>query len=212
MKTGGLILVGASVGVLGWLVYRGAQGAAVDTADGEAGGYLAGVDDFMDVAYKVSGAIVPGRLEISLAGLSLIKRVEGFSSTVYSDSVGYPTIGYGHKLTAVERAQGLSYVTEAQAAQLLAGDVADAEIAVNRLVKVALSQNQFDALVSFVYNVGAGAFSRSTMLRRLNAGDYAGAAAQFSVWVYAGGQRVAGLVNRRTAEAKFFNGQGVATA
>lgn len=211
MKSGRLILAGALLGAVGWFVYRGTRGTVVDTAEGEAGGWMAGADDFVDVAYKVGAAIMPGNMEISLAGLNLIKKSEGYSATVYTDIAGYPTIGYGHKLTVLERAQGLKQVTEAQASTLLASDVAGAEITVNAAVKVALTQSQFDALVSFVYNVGGGAFRRSTLLAQLNAGNYSAAAAQFGKWVYAGGKVSSGLAARRTAEANLFNGQTMVT-
>lgn len=203
------MLVGGVLGVLGWMVFRGSQVAVADTADGEANGWLAGADDFMNVAYRIGGAIMLGGWEISLAGLNLIKRVEGIKLTRYKDVAGYWTIGVGHKLQPWET---METITEAEAMRLLAQDVASAEAAINRLVKVALTQAQFDALVSFVFNVGSGAFARSTMLARLNAGDYAGAAAQFAKWVYAGGEVSQGLKNRRVAEAAYFIGQGGASA
>lgn len=203
-------LWGAALGVVAWIAFRGAQGARVDTADGQAFAWLNGIDDFVDVAYQVGAAVMPGNMQISLNGLNQIKNHEGFRHNVYNDSAGYPTIGYGHKLTAAERLAGLSYVTEQEAARLLAKDVASAEATVNAAVKVPLTQNQYDALVSFVYNVGGGAFRRSTMLRLLNAGDYSAAAGQFARWNKAGGRVVLGLTNRRLAEAELFRTGGTA--
>lgn len=210
MKPAGLIVGGIALGVIVWIVVRGSQGARADTESGEAGAWLSGFDDLVEVGYQIGGAIMPGKMEISLNGLNQIKKHEGFSNTVYNDVAGNPTIGYGHMLTPAERLAGLRYVTEAEATRLLAKDVAAAEAAVNSLVKVPLTQNQFDALVSFVYNVGTGAFSRSTLLKKLNAGDYVGAADQFGVWRLAGGRVVKGLVYRRQAEAELFKSTGVA--
>lgn len=207
-KAGRVIVAGAALGAVGWFIYRGSQGAAVNTADGEAGGWLSGADDFMEVGFKVANAIMPGGMEISLVGLNHLKLVEGYRATPYQDVAGYWTGGYGHKLGALEH-KGAR--TETEWSRILAADVTTAEAAVNRLVKVPLTQAQFDALVSFVFNVGAGAFSRSTMLKRLNAGDYAGAQSQFGKWVYAGGVVVEGIRNRRIAEARLFSGSAGAT-
>lgn len=79
------------------------------------------------------------------------------------------------------------------------------EQTVNDAVTVLIDQNQFDALVSLAYNIGSGAFAKSTLLKKLNAGDYKGAADQFDVWVNAGGKRMQGLVNRRAREEAVFN-------
>lgn len=203
-------IFGIGLGVLGWMLYRQNAIASIDTADGEAGGVL---DNFVNVAYDVAGDFMPGNMEISLAGLNQIKLHEGFKANVYKDSAGYPTIGYGHKLTAAERLQGLSTVTAEEAARLLASDVAGAESAVNGMVNVPLTQSQFDALVSFVYNIGAGAFRRSTLLALLNQGKYDMAANQFARWNKAGGLVSQGLSNRRASEmALFKTGQGLMTA
>lgn len=133
-------------------------------------------------------------------GLGQLQSREGFSATPYSDHKGY-SIGYGHLILPGEN---LSSVTREQAAQLLADDVAWAESAVRSSVLVPLTQNQFDSLVSFTYNVGAGAFKASTLLRKLNAGDYAGASGQFGRWINASGQPLAALVTRRDAERQQF--------
>lgn len=140
-------------------------------------------------------------LSYSDQGLALTEQFEGLRLTAYQDSVGVWTIGYGH--TGPDVQPGLT-ITQEQASALLLQDVAGAVAAVNRLVTVPLTQNQFDALVDFTFNVGQGNLASSTLLRELNAGNTAGAAAQFLVWVYAGGVQLPGLVTRRQAEAALF--------
>lgn len=110
------------------------------------------------------------------------------------------TIGWGHTSTAKP---GM-VITEEEAQRLFRRDVAWAEAEVNNYVKVPLTQNQFDALVSFVFNVGAGAWRKSTMLRKLNAGDYDGAAAEFPRWNKQKGKVLRGLVRRRQHEMELF--------
>lgn len=139
-------------------------------------------------------------MEYSKAGLALTERFEGCRFQAYYDSTGRATIGYGH----TEGVNISDTCTQAQATAWLIGDVATAETAVNQLVHVPLTQNEFDALVDFVFNLGAGNFEHSTMLRRLNASDYAGAALEFSKWDRAGGIEVAGILRRRQAEAAEF--------
>ena len=100
---------------------------------------------------------------MSSEGLGLLKRSEGFRSRVYLDVVGIPTIGYGHRLVHPERFP--DGIPEAQATEMLASDVGDAEQAVRRLVKVALTQGRFDALVDFCFNLGTGRLAGSTLLK-----------------------------------------------
>ena len=140
-------------------------------------------------------------LSYSDQGLALTEQFEGLRLTAYQDSVGVWTIGYGH--TGPDVKPGLT-ITQEQASALLLRDVAGAVAAVNILVTVRLTQNQFDALVDFTFNEGQGNLASSTLLRELNAGNTAGAAAQFLVWVYAGGVQLPGLVKRRQAEAALF--------
>ncbi len=140
-------------------------------------------------------------LSYSDQGLALTEQFEGLRLTAYQDSVGKWTIGYGH--TGADVTPGLT-ITQEQASALLLQDVASAVAAVNRLVTVPLTQNQFDALVDFTFNAGQGNLASSTLLRELNAGNTAGAAAQFLVWVYAGGVQLPGLVKRRQAESALF--------
>jgi lysozyme len=141
-------------------------------------------------------------MNISERGLSLIQQSESLRLTAYSDSKGVPTLGWGH--TSGVRL-GMTCTRE-QADMWLESDVSWAVATVNRLATVLLNQNQFDALVDFVFNVGSGQLGGSTLLRKLNSGDFEGAAQQFKVWKYAGGIAVPGLVNRRSAEEKMFRG------
>ncbi|MBS1815754.1 MAG: lysozyme [Acidobacteria bacterium] len=133
--------------------------------------------------------------------LNLARQSEGLRQVAYQDSVGVWTIGYGHT-SGVTQGQTCS-VDEAEA--WLRSDMDAAAFAVNRLVKVPLDQGQFDALCDFVFNLGSGKLRSSTLLQKLNAGDYAGARAEFSRWVYAGGVQLGGLIARRNAEASLFS-------
>jgi lysozyme len=145
-------------------------------------------------------------MQLSADGLDLIKRSEGFREHVYRDGAGFPTIGYGHLIKPGETfANGIA---EPQAAAILASDVQQAEQAVARLVKVAITQGQFDALVDFCFNLGAGRLAGSTLLRELNAGNHDAAAAQLLSWDHAGGAVVAGLKARREAELQLWTSCG----
>jgi lysozyme len=141
------------------------------------------------------------------AGIALTKGFEGLRLTAYRDSAGVLTIGYGH--TGPDVTEGMT-IDEAEAEALLLADVQGAVNCVNRAVTATITQNQFDALVDFCFNVGCGALLNSTLLRKVNAADFAGAAAQFALWVHAGGEVLAGLVRRRKAEAEMFLGHSVA--
>lgn len=147
-------------------------------------------------------------MQISDAGLDLIKQSEGFESRVYKDVAGYPTIGYGHKLHPGESFP--NGVTEQQATQILLEDVETAETAVGRLVHVALTQGQFDALVDFVFNLGSARLKYSTLLEDLNQGQYATAGLQLLLWDHAGAVEVAGLKIRRQAELALWKGNSAA--
>lgn len=140
-------------------------------------------------------------LTYSGKGLSLTEQCEGCSLTAYQDQVGVWTIGYGH--TGADVIPSLA-ITQQQAEALLAKDVLAAAHCVNTMVKLQLTQSEFDALVDFVFNLGMGAFVRSTLLADLNGGNIAAAAAQFACWDRAGGVVVAGLLRRRQAEADLF--------
>ena len=140
-------------------------------------------------------------MNISKQGLDLIKQFEGLRLQAYiptPDDV--PTIGYGHIRTAK---MGMK-ITEKGAVALLKQDLAWVEAAVNKHVKVALTQPQYDALCSFVYNLGATNFRRSTLLKRLNEGNYTAAANELPRWNKQGKQVLRGLTRRREAERALF--------
>ncbi len=144
-------------------------------------------------------------MKISDDGMALIKRFEGLRLQAYQDSVGVWTIGYGWTQPVAGRKVGAGMAIDAATAErLLVCGVAQFEQGVERLVAVTITQGQFDALVSFAYNLGLSALEKSTLLRRLNAGDRLGAADQFGRWVNAGGVRLDGLVARRAAERALF--------
>lgn len=142
-------------------------------------------------------------MTLSPAGLRLIKEFEGLSLKAYVCPAGVLTIGYG-TTRGVKPGQVIS---EAEAEAMLREDVRQFERGVSEAVKVPLAQHEFDALVSFAYNVGLGAFRTSTLLRLLNKGDKAGAAAQFGRWNKAKGKVLAGLTRRRAAERAMFEGK-----
>ena len=140
-------------------------------------------------------------MDYSKNGLQLTEQFEACRLEAYQDGAGIWTIGYGH--TGADVQAGM-VITQDIAERLLLGDVWFAASCVNRVVKVALTQGEFDALVDFVFNVGIGNFSHSTMLDYLNQGNYAAAADQFARWDKSGGVEVAGLLRRRMAEQKEF--------
>jgi lysozyme len=142
-------------------------------------------------------------MKFSAAGMELLKRSEGFRDHVYLDVAGLPTIGYGHRLLHSDSFP--NGIDESQAANLLACDVHDAEQAVQRLVKVPLTQGQFDALVDFTFNLGSARLASSTLLKSLNAGRYDDAAEQLLRWDHAGGKEYAPLKARRKAEIELWS-------
>ena len=145
------------------------------------------------------------QMVVSLFGIDLICGFEGLRLKAYDDGVGVWTIGFGTTIypNGIRVKKG-DTCTEAQAKAYMAHDLKKFESAVNNAVTVPINQNQFDALVSLAYNIGIGAFSKSTLVKKLNAGDIRGAAEQFDVWVNAGGKRMQGLVNRRAKEKEVF--------
>lgn len=140
---------------------------------------------------------------ITQNGLDLIKRFEGFSRTVYFCPAGYPTIGFGHVVKPHEDFS--AGIDEAQAEELLRQDAVIAERAVLRLINVPLTDSQFDALVSFTYNLGGGALQRSTLRRKINREEHAEVSEQFMRWVWAGGRKLKGLIRRRREEAYLYS-------
>jgi lysozyme len=145
-------------------------------------------------------------MRTSTQGVELIKHYEGLRLKPYKCPAGIATIGYGstsypdgRKVTLVDRP-----LTEDEADALLAATLQPFEQAVAKMVTVEITQQMFDALVSFAFNLGANALRGNTLLKKLNAGDKAGAAGEFKRWVYAGGNVLPGLVKRRESERKLF--------
>ena len=141
-----------------------------------------------------------GLLVASATALSAIQLHEGVVQTAYLDPVGIPTICAGHTKGVFLGQQR----TLKECEQLLKEDVSYAGKAIARCTKVDLTQEQYDALVSATFNIGGAAYCSSTLVRKLNAGDCFGAAAQFDRWIYAKGRKLPGLVKRRAAERKLF--------
>jgi len=165
-----------------------------------------------------------GSTRINQAGLDIVKEFEGFHSrtfrsghkkgqlvpnggvTAYWCPAKKPTIGYGHTHTVTAADVDMKVISPQEAERLLRGDLKTAEDAVRNLIAVELNDNEFSALVSFTFNVGAGALKNSTLRRRLNLGDNRTSVAneEFRKWVWAGGKVLPGLVRRRGAERDLF--------
>jgi len=137
-------------------------------------------------------------------GIELIKQFEGLELKAYMCPANVATIGYGTTRIKGQPVQMGTTITESHAITLLKTDLSTFEQAVNRNVSVPLTQNQFDALVSWTYNLGETNLRNSTLLRKLNARDYAGAADEFPRWNKSGGKELAGLTRRRAAEREMF--------
>jgi lysozyme len=140
-------------------------------------------------------------MRTNIAGLSLIKSFEGCELTAYKCPAGVLTIGYGHTGADVKPGQ---VITAHRAEELLQGDLARFERAVEASLKVSVTPNQFAALVSLAYNIGGAALAKSTLIKRLNAGKTQEAADQFLAWNKAGGKVLKGLARRREAERALF--------
>jgi lysozyme len=144
---------------------------------------------------------------IYMSSQSLIKKFEGLNLNAYQDVAGIWTIGYGHKIVPTDPYYPygqIQSITQQQADDLLKADTNAADNAIGQYVTVPLTKNQYDALESFIYNVGVTAFANSTLLAKLNGGDYQGAADEFTKWVHANGEVVPGLVARRQEEQQTF--------
>ncbi len=139
------------------------------------------------------------------AGIELIKSFESLRLERYLDAAGLPTIGYGH---LIKRGESFTKITRAEADEILRADLDDTEKAVERAVHVTLTDNEFAALVSLTFNIGGAAFSRSTLLKRLNEGNLLAAGERFKDWNKAGGRILRGLVRRRAAEKALFFDNG----
>lgn len=206
MKVRPLVLATVALG-LGVLAARTAHarslelGPVVASDDVDAGDEL--LDELLAPLFSLGGLM--GGMALSLRGRDTLIQLEGYSATPYRDAAGW-SIGFGH---FIKPGESFTSITRDQALQLLAEDVHQAANVVNTLVRVPLTQAQFDALVCFVYNIGAGAFRRSTLLRELNAGNYAAVPSEMRRWRYEtkpSGQKVenAALVARRETEAAMF--------
>lgn len=141
-------------------------------------------------------------MNISGNGIKFIANWEGKRNSIYIDAVGLPTIGIGHLIKRGEVFPKI--MTDKEVYDLFRKDVKYFETAINNLVKVKLNQNQFDALISFTFNVGIRAFQTSTLLKKLNIGDYIGTSQEFLRWDKANGKPLLGLTRRRTAEKELF--------
>ena len=138
-------------------------------------------------------------VEASQDALDLIINFEGLRLEPYIDAAGFWTVGYGHLLK-----EKCKPITVMEAEDLLLKDVKYASMVVNKYVSVPLRQHEFDALVSFIFNVGEGRFRSSTLRRKLNRGEFFEVPKEFRRWVYAGGRILRGLVTRRELEAQLF--------
>lgn len=141
-------------------------------------------------------------MKTSAAGIDLIRHFEGFSPTAYKCPAGVWTLGYGF----TDGVKDGDTITLEEAESRLTRELVIYEQAVNSLITWQMTQNQFDALVSFTFNVGEGNLKRSTLRKRVNSGEHDLVHGEFMKWVYAGGQRMEGLARRRAAEADMFVG------
>lgn len=157
------------------------------------------------IGFVLPSSAVSGQWNISENGYSLIRELEGFRADAYLDTGGVWTIAFGTiKFPNGTRVRKGDTCTRGQAEVWLKNDTAWVDACLDRTIKTKISQNQFDALASFVYNIGESAFAKSTMLTLINQNSFTSAADQFDRWVFDNGKRVQGLVNRRTKEKSLF--------
>lgn len=181
--------------------FQAARGLAADGVVGPATWAALGV--------RAEAAGGGGKLRLSKKGAAFIGHFEGFRGDLYNDPVGHATIGYGHlvhhgPINGSEPDEFKRGITRERALELLQQDAGSAAGAISSGVKVKLTQFQADALISFAFNVGNGAFNESTLLRLLNDGDYDSVPAQLDRWTKASGRTLPGLVTRRKAEGALF--------
>lgn len=138
---------------------------------------------------------------LTAKGLDMIRRHEGFSPVIYTCPAGYRTIGHGHVVLRHEQDRFAAGITPDEAMALLRLDAELAERSVSRLVNLPLSDGRYDALVSFTFNLGAGALQRSALRRKVNRGEHEAVPAELMKWIWAGGRRLPGLLRRRREEA-----------
>jgi lysozyme len=152
---------------------------------------------------------MPAERSLSEKGAEFISGFEGFSAKLYEDTAGHCTIGFGHqvhpgKCDGSEPKEFRDGISRKRGLRLLQNDAETAADEIHRSVEVHLNQTQFDALVSFVFNVGIGAFRDSTLLRLLNRGQYDSVPKQLNRWVFSQGQKLDSLIARRKAEGRLF--------
>ena len=148
---------------------------------------------------------ITGLRDISDQGFAIIREFEGFRANAYLDTGGVWTIGYGTiKYPDGTKVKKGDTCTQGQAELWLKNDCQWVDACLDKHVKVSINQNQFDALASFIYNIGETAFVKSTMLKTLNAANFAGTASQFDRWVYDNGKAIKGLISRRAKEKELF--------
>lgn len=198
------VLAAGGLGLAGYVLFlTWKHDTGINSSD-EGGFFDAGAGEILG-GFLTVGSMIGDNLNmnISIGGLAHIKGWEALRLNRYLDEGGKPTIGYGH---LIQPGEDLYRITETQATGLLLMDLKIAVEAVNKAVKVPITQSQYDALVSFVFNVGASRFYKSTLLKLLNQGDIAGVRSQFGKWVYVGKNISNGLINRRAGDLKLFDG------
>ena len=164
-----------------------------------------GLPVFADIIGFKLNALVSGLRDISEKGFSIIREAESLELKAYLDTGGVWTIGYGTiKYPNGVRVKKGDVCTQGQAEIWLKNDCLWVDACLDKHVKVAVSQNQFDALASFIYNIGETAFIKSTMLTLINNSNFSSAASQFDRWIYDNGKEIKGLVNRRAKEKTLF--------
>lgn len=154
---------------------------------------------------KAIASVAALGLVMGAVGVNSLKGHEGKRNRAYLDPVGIPTICYGH--TGPDVRMGMS-LTDKQCDELLIKDLTAHDRAMHRCVKVKMTRGQHDAVLDTFFNVGPGKLCKSTLVRKLNAGDYAGASRELPKWKYAGGRVLPGLVKRRADAQKLFNSGG----
>lgn len=165
-----------------------------------------GLNEFAKlIGFKLDSTLISGQCDISENGFSIIREFEGFRLQAYLDTGGVWTIGYGTiKYPDGRKVKSGDTCTQAQAELWLKNDCKWVDSCLDQYVISTINQNQFDALASFVYNIGETAFVKSTMLTFINKGELQSAALQFDRWVYDNSKKISGLVNRRVKEKALF--------
>ena len=187
-----------------WL--RAMSGGKLSSDQVEAGDAIIAMNGLPTFAKVIGFSLTESaQRDISELGFQLIREFEGFSVQAYLDTGGVWTIGFGTiKYPNGKRVVKGDVCTQSEAEQWLKNDSKWVDACLDKHIKVSVTQNQFDALASFVYNIGETAFIKSTMLTLINQNSMATAASQFDRWVFDNGKRIQGLVNRRNKEKELF--------